>query len=284
MKDSIIEFENVSYTYDEQEEKQRPAVKGINLRVQRGGFTAVLGHNGSGKSTLAKLTNAILVPQSGKVTVSGMDTADENLVYDIRREVGMVFQNPDNQIVATIVEDDVAFGPENLGIPPAEIRKKVDEALFEVGMYDYRFREPYKLSGGQKQRVAIAGVLAMATDCIVLDEPTAMLDPKGREEVMSTIIRLNREKGITVLLITHFMEEAARADRVLVMNEGEIILDGTPRDVFSKVELIKSVGLDVPQAAELCYLLNKDGVFESGTVLTDDECVSVLLKAAGCSR
>jgi energy-coupling factor transport system ATP-binding protein len=280
MDEYIINFNHVSFTYDSDEKKLIPALKDISLNIRKGEFVAVLGHNGSGKSTLAKLTNAILVPGKGTVTVSGMDTSDENLVHKIRQTVGMVFQNPDNQIVATIVEDDVAFGPENLGVPPAEIRIRVDNALREVGMYEYRQREPHKLSGGQKQRVAIAGILAMQTACMVLDEPTAMLDPRGRVEVMNTVLRLNKEMGITVLYITHFMDEAVKADRVLVMDKGEVILDGAPREVFSRVELIKSVGLDVPQASELCYLLRNDGLDLPDDVLDIDECIEALLTAA----
>lgn len=279
MDEKIINFNHVSFTYESEENIRVAAVNDISLDIRKGEFVAILGHNGSGKSTLAKLTNAILTPEKGTVLVNNMDTADEDLVYDIRRTVGMVFQNPDNQIVATIVEEDVAFGPENLGVPPAEIRKKVDEALKEVEMYDYRLREPHKLSGGQKQRVAIAGILAMETSCIVLDEPTAMLDPRGREEVMKTVLRLNKERGITVLYVTHFMDEAVRADRVLVMDHGSIILDGNPRDVFSQVERIKSVGLDVPQASELCFLLRNDGVDLPEDVLNVEECIEALVKA-----
>lgn len=277
MDDNILVFQNVSFTYESEEKEQVPVIKGLNLTIRRGEFVAVLGHNGSGKSTLAKLTNAILTPEEGHVLINGMDTSNEELVYDIRKTVGMVFQNPDNQIVATIVEDDVAFGPENLGVPPDEIRRKVDEALKEVEMYEYRDREPYKLSGGQKQRVAIAGILAMETACIVLDEPTAMLDPRGRLEVMKTIMRLNKEKGITILFVTHFMDEAVQADRVLVMDNGKILLDGKPREVFSNVELIKTVGLDVPQASELCYLLKNDGVNLPDGILNADECIEALL-------
>lgn len=276
--ENIISFNHVSFTYESEEKTHIPAVKDICLNIRKGEFVAVLGHNGSGKSTLAKLTNAILIPEKGTVLVNGMDTSNENLLYDIRRTVGMVFQNPDNQIVATIVEDDVAFGPENLGVPPAEIRRKVDEALKEVEMFEYRQREPHKLSGGQKQRVAIAGILAMETACMVLDEPTAMLDPRGRVDVMKTVMRLNKEKGITVLYITHFMDEAVKADRVLVMDKGNIILDGNPREVFSQVELIKSVGLDVPQASELCFLLRNDGLDLPSDVLNVEECIEAIMK------
>ncbi len=280
MNEPVIQFENVCFTYETEDNNLHHAVNNINIDIHKGEFVAVLGHNGSGKSTLAKLTNAILTPGKGRVLVNGMDTSDEKLINKIRQTVGMVFQNPDNQIVATIVEDDVAFGPENLGVPPAEIRERVDSALREVGMYEYRNREPHKLSGGQKQRVAIAGILAMRTACMVLDEPTAMLDPRGRAEVIKTVIRLNRELGITVLYITHFMDEAVRADRVLVMNNGEIILDSNPREAFTRVELIKSVGLDVPQASELCYKLRLDGIELPEDILNEEECIDALVKAA----
>lgn len=270
---SIIEFDNVTFKYDEENSAAKEVIRNITLSIEKGSFVAVLGHNGSGKSTLAKLTNAILVPNEGKVLVDGIDTADEDRRNDVRRTVGMVFQNPDNQIVATIVEDDVAFGPENLGVEPDEIRRRVDDSLKAVGMYDYRFHEPHKLSGGQKQRVAIAGVIAMQTDCIVLDEPTAMLDPRGRKEVMDTVKRLNRDMGITVLFITHYMDEAVQADRVIVIDEGKIRFDGTPRAVFGHIDEIKKIGLDVPQATELSYLLKKDGI-NLGDVLTADEFVS----------
>ncbi len=281
---TVIEFDNVTFTYDSEDENGNilaaiPAIEGVNLKVNKGEFVAVLGHNGSGKSTLAKLCNAIYEPTIGKVFVNGMDTSDEDKANDIRKTVGMVFQNPDNQIVATIVEDDVAFGPENLGVEPAEIRRRVDDALKTVGMYDYRLREPHKLSGGQKQRVAIAGVLAMQTECIVLDEPTAMLDPRGREEVMNTVHRLNREMGITVLLITHFMDEAVKADRVVVMDNGKIAMNSTPREVFSLVERVKSLKLDVPQSTELCYML---GIKSS--VLNVNECVDAVIKEFGGDR
>ncbi|MDD6021090.1 MAG: energy-coupling factor transporter ATPase [Oscillospiraceae bacterium] len=274
---SIIDFENVTFRYDEQEENSKEVLRNINLSVEKGSFVAVLGHNGSGKSTLAKLTNAILVPQEGKVLVEGIDTADEDRKNDIRRKVGMVFQNPDNQIVATMVEDDVAFGPENLGVDPKEIRRRVDESLKAVGMFDYRLHEPHKLSGGQKQRVAIAGVIAMQTDCIVLDEPTAMLDPRGRKEVMDTVKRLNRDMGITIIFITHYMDEAVQADRVIVIDDGRIRYDGTPGNVFRHIKEIKKIGLDVPQATELSYLLKNDGI-DLGDVLTADEFVSAFEK------
>ena len=287
MSEKFIEFKNVTYTYEPEEQgeaKPPPALCDIDLTVERGEFIAVLGHNGSGKSTLAKLTNAILVPESGTVTVDGIDTSDEDKLIDIRRKVGMVFQNPDNQIVATIVEDDVAFGPENLGVAPEEIRKRVDGALKAVGMYEYRLREPHKLSGGQKQRVAIAGIIAMQTGCIVLDEPTAMLDPRGRREVFDTVRRLNREMGITVLFVTHFMDEAVKADRVIVIDSGRLCLDGTPREVFSQTELLRRCGLDVPQSTELCHRLIEKGIDLPGNILDADECVEALSKIMEVSR
>ncbi|MGI6248436.1 MAG: energy-coupling factor transporter ATPase [Acutalibacteraceae bacterium] len=279
MNEHIINFENVNFTYDSQEDCNSPVLRNLSLSIDKGEFVAVLGHNGSGKSTLAKLTNAILIPSSGTVTVNGLDTKNDDNTNAIRQTVGMVFQNPDNQIVATIVEDDVAFGPENLGVPPAQIRQRVDEALAAVGMYEYRDREPHKLSGGQKQRVAIAGILAMQTDCMVLDEPTAMLDPRGRAEVLNTVLELNREKDITVIYITHFMDEAVEANRVLVMDNGEIVLDGTPKEVFSQVELLQSIGLDVPQASELCYLMKKEGLPLPNDVLNAQECIDALVAA-----
>ncbi len=277
---SIIEFENVSFRYEADEEGQvlPLAVNNITLAIEEGSFVAVLGHNGSGKSTFAKLTNAINIPESGKVTVNGLDTADENNTDEIRRTVGMVFQNPDNQIVATIVEDDVAFGPENLGVEPKEIRKRVDDALKAVNMYEFRNSEPYKLSGGQKQRVAIAGVIAMQTSCIVLDEPTAMLDPNGRKEVLATIKRLNRERGITVVLVTHFMDEAVQADRVVVIDNGEVCMDGTPREVFSRADELIAVGLDVPQATQLAKALNAEGIDIRTDILDEEECIQAVLK------
>ena len=277
---NIIEFENVSFRYEADEEGQvlPLAVKNVTLGIKEGSFVAVLGHNGSGKSTFAKLTNAINIPESGKVTVNGLNTADENNTDEIRRTVGMVFQNPDNQIVATIVEDDVAFGPENLGVEPAEIRKRVDDALKAVNMYEFRNSEPYKLSGGQKQRVAIAGVIAMQTSCIVLDEPTEMLDPNGRKEVLATIKRLNRERGITVVLVTHFMDEAVEADRVVVIDNGEVYMDGTPREVFSRADELIAVGLDVPQATQLAKALNAEGIDIRTDILNEDECIRAVLE------
>ena len=275
---NIIEFDNVSFRYeaDIEDEMLPLAVDSVSLGIEQGSFVAVLGHNGSGKSTLAKLTNAINIPESGKVTVDGMDTSDEKLTDAIRRTVGMVFQNPDNQIVATIVEDDVAFGPENLGVPPAEIRQRVDDALKAVNMFEFRKSEPHKLSGGQKQRVAIAGVIAMQTSCIVLDEPTAMLDPNGRREVIATIKKLNKEMGITVILVTHFMDEAVQADRVVVMDKGRIIMDGTPREVFSESDRLIAVGLDVPQATQLAAALIKKGVQISSDLLDENECIDAV--------
>lgn len=277
----IIKFDNVSFAYEASEEDTAATqvVDGFSLDVPKGQFLAVLGHNGCGKSTVAKLINGILVPSAGKVTVDGLDTADDDKVTDVRRTVGMVFQNPDNQIVATIVEDDVAFGPENLGMPPHEIRKRVDDALKAVGMYEFSEREPHRLSGGQKQRVAIAGIIAMNTKCIVMDEPTAMLDPHGRQEVMDTIQMLNKERGITVILITHYMDEAVKADRVVVMDKGEIVLDGVPRDVFKNVEKLKSLGLDVPQATELAYRLRKAGLDIPHNILDEKECAEAILAA-----
>lgn len=276
MDNNFITFENVNFRYEsDDEEVILPlSLKDINLKIDRSEFVAVLGHNGSGKSTLAKAINAIIVPTSGKVTVCGMDTSDEELKYRIRENVGMVFQNPDNQIVATIVEDDVAFGPENLGVEPDEIRRRVDESLKEVGMYEFRNFEPHKLSGGQKQRVAIAGVLAMHTDAIVLDEPTAMLDPRGRKDVIDTVLRLNKLENKTVVLITHYMDEAVLADRVIVMDNGRIIMDGKPSEVFSKVEQIKKAGLDVPQVTEFANELKKCGVDIESEILTVEECVA----------
>lgn len=278
MSDTIIKFDNVSFAYELEDEGIVNAVNDFSLEVPEGQFLAVLGHNGCGKSTVAKLINGILVPNNGKVTVEGMDTSDEEKTVDIRKTVGMVFQNPDNQIVATIVEDDVAFGPENLGVEPSEIRKAVDSALKAVGMYEFRKREPHRLSGGQKQRVAIAGVIAMNTKCIVMDEPTAMLDPQGRKEVMDTVMKLNKEFGITVILITHYMDEAVKADRVVVMDGGRIAIDGTPKEVFRNVERMKKLGLDVPQATELAYRLRKKGFKLPDNILDENECAEAILK------
>lgn len=286
MTENILEFQNVSFRYEGSSEKEHLplAVRNVSFAVKKGDFVAILGHNGSGKSTLAKLSNSILLPESGKVLVNGMDTADESLSYDIRRTVGVVFQNPDNQIVASVVEEDVAFGPENLGVPPEEIRKRVDNALKAVGMYEYRKHEPHKLSGGQKQRVAIAGMIAMLPECIVLDEPTAMLDPRGRKEVMDTILKLNREMGMTVVFITHFMEEAVRASRVIVMDNAEILMDGTPREVFRQADRVKAAGLDVPKPAELARALQKRGVPMPDDILTASEFTEYFLKRFGESK
>lgn len=274
--DSMIEIQNISYAYEGEEEgvKLAPVIRDFSLDIKRGEFLAILGHNGSGKSTLTRLCNAMAVPDSGKVFVEGMDTADPALEYDIREKVGVVMQNPDNQIVATIVEEDVAFGPENLGVEPAEIRRRVDDALKRVGMYEYRSQEPHKLSGGQKQRVAIAGVIAMRTDCIILDEPTAMLDPQGRQEVMKTIRELNRDMGITVVLITHYMDEAVQADRVAVMDEGRLVLLGTPQEVFSHRQELYRCGLDIPQSAKLTDRLRQMGIPLSGSILTPADFIS----------
>ena len=275
-----IMAEHLSFHYTDEEGKavSPEILKDLSLTFQPGSFVAVLGHNGCGKSTLAKHMNAILLPTGGKMWVSGMDTCDEEKLYDIRQHVGMVFQNPDNQIVATIVEEDVAFGPENLGLPPETIRDRVDDALKAVGMYEYQMHAPNQLSGGQKQRIAIAGIIAMRPSCIVLDEPTAMLDPKGRMEVMKTVRLLNRNYGITVILITHYMEEAAQADRVIVMDDGNILLDDTPAEVFSHVEEMKTVGLDVPQVTELVYELQKAGMPLDGHIISEDACVDAILK------
>ena len=278
-----IAAEHLSFHYTDEENKAASPeiLKDFSLTLEPGTFAAVLGHNGCGKSTLAKHMNGILLPTGGKMWVAGMDTADETKLYEIRQRVGMVFQNPDNQIVATIVEEDAAFGPENLGLPPEEIRRRVDDALKAVGMYDYRMHAPSQLSGGQKQRVAIAGIIAMRPSCIVLDEPTAMLDPKGRREVMKTIRLLNRNYGITIVLITHYMEEAAQADRVIVMDEGNILLDDTPEEVFSHVEQMKQIGLDVPQVTELVYELRQAGIPLDSHIITEDACVQALLEQLG---
>ena len=275
---SIIQTQDLRFSYTTAEGVSPVVLDGVNLEIEEGSFVAVLGHNGSGKSTLAKHMNAILLPSGGKVFVSGMDTADDNLLLDIRRTVGMVFQNPDNQIVANVVEEDVAFAPENLGIPPAEIRRRVDDALKAVGMYEFREHAPHLLSGGQKQRVAIAGVIAMRPRCIVLDEPTAMLDPVGRKEVMDTVKQLNRRAGVTVVLITHHMDEAAQADRLVVMAGGHVVADGTPKEVFADVEGLKAVGLTVPGTVELCYELRQEGLALPLDALSDEECAQALYR------
>lgn len=282
----MIETKNLSFIYREEdmesgEIKEEKVLKDINIEIKKGSFTAVLGHNGSGKSTLAKHFNAILLPSGGKVYVKGMDTADENNIFNIRQSAGMVFQNPDNQMVAALVEDEVAFAPENLGVEPKEIRRRVDECLEIVNMTKYARSSPSKLSGGQKQRVAIASVLAMNPEILILDEPTAMLDPKGRSEVIKTIKMLNEEKDITVVLITHYMDEAAQADRTVVIDDGEIMLDGTPKEVFKNVEKLKSLGLDVPQVTELAYELRKMGIEISDDVLTVDECFDEIIRILG---
>lgn len=277
---AIIETKELTYAYPA-EEDQEPvlALAGVDVAIEKGTFVVVLGHNGSGKSTLAKTFNGVLLPSGGKVYVKGMDTCDGNLLLAIRRTVGMVFQNPDNQIVANVVEEDVAFAPENLGVPPAEIRRRVDEALAAVGMSEFVRHAPHLLSGGQKQRVAIAGVLAMEPECIVLDEATAMLDPVGRREVLTTIHRLNREKGITVVLITHHMNEAEEADRVLVMDDGKLVMDGTPRDVFTRVDELRSLGLTVPDTVDLLDRLKKDGLDVPLTALTVEACADAIAAA-----
>lgn len=280
---NIVEFHNVTFCYDadEGEQQPEPAIRDFTFNVKKGEFVAVLGHNGSGKSTVAKLSNSILIPNEGKVLVKGMDTADEDLSYEIRKTVGVVFQNPDNQIVASIVEEDVAFGPENLGLPREEIRKRVDDSLKAVGMYEYRHHEPHKLSGGQKQRVAIAGIIAMRPECIFLDEPTAMLDPKGRKEVMDTVIKLNKEYGMSVVFITHFMEEAVLADRVAVIDNSRLLLEGTPKEVFKQEDLLRSVGLDIPQITNLAREMKKSGVKVDDSVLTLNEFVENITALIG---
>lgn len=276
--DNFIQVNDVYFKYDTDEQNNKFALNGISMNISKGEFVAVVGHNGSGKSTLAKHFNSIYLPTTGNVTVDGMNTKDDEHIFDIRKKVGLVLQNPDNQIVAGIVEEDVAFGCENLGIPPAEIRQRVDNSLKAVDMYDYRRHSPDKLSGGQKQRVAIAGIIAMEPECIVLDEPTAMLDPQGREEVISTITKLNKEYGITIILITHYMEEAVMADRVIMMDSGKVLIEGTPGEVFSQVELLKKHRLDVPQATELIYKLKGCGFEVPDCVLNEEECVQALLK------
>ena len=275
----FIEVNNITFRYDYGEPKSKNVIDNVSLSIAKGEFIALLGHNGSGKSTLAKMFNGILQPDSGKVEVCGIDTSNEDTLLEVRKRVGLVLQNPDNQLVASIVEEDVAFGPENLGVEPGEIRRRVDEALKAVDMYEYRTHAPYKLSGGQKQRVAIAGIIAMEPDCIVLDEPTAMLDPQGRREVMDAVIKLNKEKGITIILITHYMDEATLADRVIIMDSGRIVTEGTPRDVFSKLELLKRHSLDVPQSTELAYRLKSAGLRIDSLPLTPSECASVIADA-----
>ncbi len=286
MNDYIIETKSLGYTYTEDRDADNgvvqpsPALRDVSVKIKRGEYVAVLGHNGSGKSTFAKLLNMILTPTVGKIYIDGVDVTAENFseddVFEIRKKVGMVFQNPDNQLVATVVEEDVAFGPENLGLPREEIRKRVDDALALVGMSDYSRHAPHKLSGGQKQRVAIAGIIAMKPEIIIFDESTAMLDPLGRRDVVSIMERLNKEEGITVINITHYMDEAVRADRVMVMNDGELVMDGTADAVFSDVHTLHKMGLEAPQGSELLYLLRKCGVDISGKAITDEECVDTL--------
>lgn len=277
----IIKIENVKYKYNNDNttnDTDKYALNGVSLNIKKGEFTAILGHNGSGKSTLAKLINSLLLPTEGKIYVNGMDTSDDSKLWDVRQTAGMVFQNPDNQLVATIVEEDIAFGPENQGVEPSEIRKRVDDALNIVGMYEYRKRPPHLLSGGQKQRIAIAGVLALNSECIILDEPTAMLDPSGRKEVIDTIKKLNKEQGKTILLITHYMDEAVQADRVIIINKGTVKIDGTPKEVFKNVERIKKYGLDVPQVTELAYELSLAGIDIKTDVITKKELVDELCR------
>lgn len=276
----IIETESLRFAYAAEDEDNEPAevLRGIDLKIKSGEFVAVLGHNGSGKSTFAKHINGILLPSSGKVYVDGIDTSDDKRLFELRQCAGMVFQNPDNQIVSSIVEEDVAFGLENLGVPYEEMRVRVDDALKAVNMYDYRMHSPSQLSGGQKQRVAIAGIIAMRPKCIILDEPTAMLDPQGRKEVMSTIKRMNSEYGITIALITHYMDEAAQCGRVVVMDKGRIVLDDKPHKVFSQVELLKKIGLDVPQVTELAWELRKEGYDISPEIITEAECTAAIRK------
>ena len=277
MGENMIKSEDLVFKYvNAEEQTEKVAINHVSMEVKKGEFLVILGHNGSGKSTMAKHMNALLLPSGGKMYVDGLDTSDIENLWEVRRRAGMVFQNPDNQLVATIVEEDVAFGPENLGVDPKEIRERVDDSLKAVGMYEYRKHAPHLLSGGQKQRIAIAGILAMRPKCIVLDKPTAMLDPSGRNEVMKTIKEVNKKFGITIILITHYMDEAAQADRIIVMDKGEKVMEGVPREIFSQVEKIKSIGLDVPQVTELAYELQKEGVDISTEILNIDEMVNAL--------
>ncbi len=288
MAEPFIKIENLSYLYEDDSPDSAPVLNNISLQIDKGEFVAILGHNGSGKSTLAKLLNMILSPTHGKIYVSGKDMTDENLsdedILELRKTVGMVFQNPDNQLVATIVEDDVAFGPENLGVPSEEIRKRVDAVLEELGMKEYAKHEPHRLSGGQKQRIAIAGVLAMLPECIIFDESTAMLDPLGRKDVMSAIEKLNREKGITVIMITHYMDEAARADRIVVLDDGKLILDGTPGHVFEQEDRLRECGLAIPQCTELIHRLRKAGIVLDGECVTLEDCASLIEKSLKANK
>ena len=277
MRENMIKSEDLVFKYvNAEDQTEKVAINHVSMKVKKGEFLVILGHNGSGKSTMAKHMNALLLPSGGKMYVDGLDTSDIENLWEVRRRAGMVFQNPDNQLVATIVEEDVAFGPENLGVDPKEIRERVDDSLKAVGMYEYRKHAPHLLSGGQKQRIAIAGILAMRPKCIVLDEPTAMLDPSGRNEVMKTIKEVNQKFGITIILITHYMDEAAQADRIIVMDKGEKVMEGVPREIFSQVQKIKSIGLDVPQVTELAYELQKEGVDISTEILNIDEMVNAL--------
>lgn len=288
MEEYIIRTEDLGFVYDDEADNAseiknaHPTLDGVTVSVKRGEYVAVLGHNGSGKSTFAKLLNMILTPTVGKIYIDGVDITDENMTeddaFEIRKKIGMVFQNPDNQLVATVVEEDVAFGPENLGLPREEIRQRVDEALETVGLTDYRAHAPHKLSGGQKQRVAIAGIIAMKPKIIIFDEASAMLDPLGRQEILAIMEKLNREEGITVLNITHYMDEAARADRVLIINDGKLILDGSVREIFSRVDFLHSIGLESPQGTELVYILNKEGLGLREDVISEDECVDAILE------
>ena len=283
MSEAFIKVDNLSYIYEDGEIGSAPVLKNLSLEIERGEFVAVLGHNGSGKSTLAKLLNMILIPTGGSIIIDGKEiTADditEDEIFELRKKVGMVFQNPDNQLVATIVEDDVAFGPENLGVPSEEIRRRVDKALTDVGMIQYAKHEPHRLSGGQKQRIAIAGVMAMLPECIIFDESTAMLDPLGRKEVMDSIIALNKEKGITVIMITHYMEEAARADRIVVLDDGLAIMDGTPDEVFEQEDVLKACGLAIPQCTELVHRLRDAGITLDGQCIRVEDCAELIAKA-----
>lgn len=277
MNKTMIEMKDITYKYRSYiDDEMVAAVKNVSLKVKEGEFLVILGHNGSGKSTLAKMMNGLFLPTSGQVSVMGMDTRDEDKIWDIRQKAGIVFQNPDNQIVATIVEEDVAFGPENQGIPAEEIRRRVDESLARVEMLNYKKHAPHLLSGGQKQRVAIAGILAMKPDCIILDEPTSMLDPTGRVEVMNTIQKLNKEEGKTIVLITHYMDEAVLADRIILLSQGEAIMEGSPKEIFKEVEKIKELGLDVPQVTELAYELRKEGIDVEEDLLSVEELLKAL--------